>query len=725
MSQVNIVVSTETGAAEGNLTRLESKIDKIEAAMKDTGTASVKAARDAEGSFNQLEKELKQNEAALKKMAIGSKEFDQQKMKVDGLRKSLAGAKGELKGVADQSSAIGKAGGDALGDIKSMALQFLTVQAVVQAISSELDHVSKLKLEAAQTQRTFEQAIADVGQNIGAENVAPAKQMIIEQAPKLGVTQEGLANLIGVAISAGAKDLEEAMALSAAALKLTVGDAAKAQALVGGTLDVASLGGSTNFEGALGQILQTQSQVRSTNLAEFAANIGPGLAAATAKGQHMEGMTTERSLEIASVISQVIKDQTGANTATTLRQFVTRLDSFAPEREKKLDDGGTAKVAQKDIDSFKQATTFDERIQMMRSNEALMLQFLETQRESIGKTAVREIISGSDRAVAFEDKAKKNIGSIDDAQSFFKNLVDETGKQTAHLSADRKHAAVIQKAETTGDRATEGQVQKLVQETIDKMNLSGIDKETQGTIRNRLRIGAAQGENPIDTGITALEEAKGQRKLFGVIPAGGDVSEADKQTADETIGILREMKANLVSLNADEAMVVQPVKQQPVVASEIKRVESEKSETILKESSVVESNTEKSIVERKQEPGSSAVKQGVVEKNAERPTKPAIVERKEQPVPDKSKLKASQKNADEANTDLTENKMGLMKQARQERADAANAALLEEQNRLMKEQNELLKQQNQKPAQAAPVAVKVQAPATRPKEAPLPERLQP
>ncbi len=100
MSQVNIAVSTQTGAAEGNLTKLESKIEALEAAMKDTGIASVKAARDAEGSFNQLEKELKQNEAALRKLTIGSKEFDAQKVKVDNLRKSLAGAKGELQGVA-------------------------------------------------------------------------------------------------------------------------------------------------------------------------------------------------------------------------------------------------------------------------------------------------------------------------------------------------------------------------------------------------------------------------------------------------------------------------------------------------------------------------------------------------------------------------------------------------------------------------------------------------
>jgi hypothetical protein len=550
MSQVNIAVSTQTGAAEGNLTKLEAKIEALEAAMKDTGIASVKAARDAEGSFNQLEKELKQNEAALRKLALGSKEFDLQKVKVDGLRKSLAGAKGELKGVADQQGAIGKAGSDALGDIKSMAMQFLTVQTVVQAISFELEHISKMRIEAAATQRTFEQALADIGQNVGAENIAPAKQMILDNAPQLGVTQEGLANIMGVAISAGAKDLQEAMSVSAAALKLTVGDAQKAQTLVGASLDVASLGGSQNFEGAIGQLLQVQSQVRSTNLSEFAANIGSGLAAATAGGANVQGMSTERAFEVSSVISQVIKDQTGANTATALRQLVSKMDVFVPEAEKTLKDGSTATVSQAEIEALKGAKTFDDRMAVIQNSEGLQGQFLDSIEESIGKVAIREIVTQSDRAVAMEEKAKTNITGIDEAQGAYANLTDEIGNQTALLTADRRHAAVIQKAEVTGGRAEAGQVQEMVQKTIDKMNLSGADYDTQSAVLNRMRLGEITGESPIDAGIAALEDSKQQRKIFGFLPGGGQVSDADKQTADETIQLLRDMKAAIERQNA-------------------------------------------------------------------------------------------------------------------------------------------------------------------------------
>jgi phosphotransferase system IIB component len=548
VSEVRIAVSTQTQSAEGNLTKLEAKIERLELAMRDTGTASVKAAKDAEGSFAALEKELKQNEAALRKMALGTKEFDAQKVKVDQLRQSLVGAKGAMKGVSQEQSVIGQAGSSAISDIKNMALQFLTLQTIVSAISSELEHVSELKLKAAGTTRTLEGALADIGVNVGAENIEPARQMIEEEAPKLklGVTQEGLANLLGTAISAGAKDLNEAMKVSAAALRVTVGDSTKAEALVGGMLDVASLGGSDNYEGALGQLMQLAGESRSTNFSQMVANMGPALAAATADGQNMEGATMERALEMSAVISQIIKDPTGANTGTAVRQLFSKTDSFAPEKEKTLADGSVSKLTKEEIDRYKNAKTFDDRMSVLQSNPELQKQFLGSIEESIGKVAIREIVTQSELAVGLENKAKGNITGIDEAQGEYTKLIAGIQKQTTHLTAERNVAAILQKGDTTGGRATAGQVEKIVQDTIDSVNLSGIDSETQGTIRNRLRLGEVRGDDPIETGITALEEAKDRRRAFGFLPVGGEVSEKDRQKIDEVISELKAMRASMV-----------------------------------------------------------------------------------------------------------------------------------------------------------------------------------
>lgn len=535
--------------------KIDAKMNKQEQLMQKLGETSKKSAEGAVGSFNKLEKELKDNEAQLKRLAIGSKEFDAQRQKVDRLRESLKGAKGQLTQIGTQTPGLLQT---SIAKVGALAAGMLSFQQIVTAVTQELEKVRTLKLEASATTKTLEQALADVGQNIGGAAVPEARKMILDQAPKLGVTQEGLANILGVAISAGAKDLDEAMALAAASLKLTVGDANKAVALVGSTLDIASLSGSKNYEGALGQLLQAQSQVRSTNLAEFGANIGPGLAAATSKGQHQEGVTTERALEIASTISQIIKDPTGSNTATTMRQFFTRMDSFVPELEKKLDDGGTAKVTKEQIAEFQNAKTFDQRLGMMRGNENIMLQFLETQRESIGKTAVREIIGGSDRALAFEAKAKEAITSIDQAQGFFGELNTVLTKETAQLSADRKAQANIASAEVLGERDLEGTVLDIVEKTLAKVNLSGLDYDTRFKISSQLKLDAATGVSPIDAGVNALEEAKGNRRLFGAIPIGGSVSKEDKDLINRQIDALRGLEAALRQQPAAQQRAPQP-----------------------------------------------------------------------------------------------------------------------------------------------------------------------
>jgi len=543
--------------------RVDSRLDKQEKTLQKLADTGKKGAEGVAGSFNKLEEELKQNEAILKKLQIGTKAFADQKAKVDELRKSVNGAKGELGGLATNTGGLLQQG---IGKVAALAAGMLSFQAIVSAVVAELEKAKQLKLDAAATTRTFEQALADVGQNIGGGAIPQAKQMILENAPKLGTTNEGLADLLGVAISAGAKDLEEAMALVAATLKLSVGDAQKARALVGGTLDVASLGGSQNFEGALGQLLQTQAQVRSTNLAEFSANIGPGLAAATANLSQQKGVTTERALEMSSVISQIIKDQTGSNTATTMRMMFTRMGSFVPEKEKKLDDGGIAKVTRQQIAAFRSLDTFDERLKMMQDVPAIGQQFLETQRESIGKTAIAEIIGKSARAVAFEEKAKQNITSINQAQGFFGDLDKALRGETAQLGAERRAQANIAASEVAGNRDLEGTVIKIVDDAIAKVNLSGLDSETAGTIRNRIRLGAATGANPIDTGILALQEAQQQRKAFNLIPAGGQVSPEDRKLLQDQVTVLQQLKA-LLETQPKQAPQRQPVPQvRPQVA---------------------------------------------------------------------------------------------------------------------------------------------------------------
>ena len=231
-----------------------------------------------------------------------------------------------------------------------------------------------------------------------------------------------------------------------------------------------------------------------------------------------------------------------------MRMMFTRMGSFVPEKSVKLDDGGTAKVSAQQIAAFKALDTFDERLKMMSDVPAIGAQFLETQRESIGKTAISEIVNRSARAVAFEDKAKQNITGIDQAQGFFTGLEKVLVGETAQLSAERKSQSNIAVAQVSGRRDLEGTVLKMVEDTIATVDLSGLDYDTAGKLRNQMRLDDAMGVNPVESGIKVLEEAKGRRAAFGIIPAGGSVSQEDKDLINRQIDALRAVEAALLEI---------------------------------------------------------------------------------------------------------------------------------------------------------------------------------
>ncbi|MFO0979688.1 MAG: hypothetical protein U0996_25035 [Planctomycetaceae bacterium] len=274
-------------------------------------------------------------------------------------------------------------------------------------------------------------------------------------------------------------------------------------------------------------------------------NIGPGIAAATAQGMHQNGVSTERALEISAVIGQIIKDPTGANTATTMRQLFTRMDSFAPELSKKLDDGGTANVDQATIDKFMATRDFDARLQMMRENQGLALQFLETQRESIGKTAVREILIQSDRAKEFEDKAKKRITDPAGALGEFDKLAGAVDAVTGVVRADRRSAANIAERQVTGVAAEAGQAKKIFDETIAQVNLPGPDFIAERVERGLAMTRASGSKRPAEAYARSLEDMLNPE--LRATPIVGEDAEFIRRQAAE----LRKMQADMDHMNGE------------------------------------------------------------------------------------------------------------------------------------------------------------------------------
>lgn len=580
MQQLGVVQKAVIPEAAGSFNAVETQLREAENALRGmtagtkefvAQTQTVKKLRDEHaklktemsgvrtitGSFDQLEQSLKDNEAALRKMVIGSKAFTDQKKKVDDLRKSLAGAK---KDIGESAEKTGGMLSTAVGKVGAMAAGMVSVQVVANALVNELEKVKQLRLDAASASRGVEASIAAMALNIGAENVGPAVSMIRENAPRLGVTQEGLASLLAAGISGGAKDLNEALQLASKTLAMTAGNAQAASPIMSGTMTLAATTGNRNFESVLGQLSQFQQAARGEDLAVSINNMSTALAAANTPGENVKALGGERTLEIASVMSQILQDPKMAVTGTALRTLVMKLDQFRPATSAKLDDGTTSKVTRDAITAYTSLTSVDERIAAMRQNPEIRKQFVSSLENGESKVAIRELVTGTEKVKELERAAAAIVTPIDQASVAFQNLTTVIDENTKILQAENRTQAALQVADTTSIRAKEGQAVKIVQDTFEKMNLSGIDWETGGKIWAAEIANAMTGDNAAQVGIKALEESKQQRKLFGLIPIGGAVSEEDKRKADVGIEELKKISQGIQELLLKQPInVTQPV----------------------------------------------------------------------------------------------------------------------------------------------------------------------
>jgi len=541
--------------------KLNKRLDETEKKLEKTGTTSKKSAKLAEGSFAALEKELKDNESALKRMAMGTKEFEKQRAKVDRLRSSLKGAKGELGGVNQQTAGLRSAAAGGVTSVAKMAAGMMGLHQTVSMVVAELEKADRLKIAAAQTNRSLEQVIADIAPNIGAANIGKARDMIRAGAVETGTTQEGYGNLIANAISAGAKDLEEAGKVAGAALRLSAGDAEAANAYAGAALDITSLAGSDNFEGALGQMSQVLSEVRADDPAQFAQAIGGALAAATAERQNVDAMTTEQALEHAAVFSQAAKDQTGSVTATGLRQYVSDVDKFIPQERATLKDGSEATVSKALISQFTSTRSLEEREQMMRQNEGLRNQFIDTLRESETKIGKVELVSGSERAMGWLAKAENKITGIDEAAGEYEGLASGVDAATSGLRASNRGAAQRQFIETEGDRGLRGQALEIFDRTVNRIDLPGLDAARIPLERRKMQGQIASGGDEFRAVFTALQSATTAKGLFEQ-----EISAQGREELNAALAELIELQraANQIQQQQNEKkVVVQGPQQRP------------------------------------------------------------------------------------------------------------------------------------------------------------------
>jgi hypothetical protein len=498
------------------LDRLEAKIDRQEKALEKVAKTSEKAAEAAAGSFNALETELKQAEAALKKMDVTSAAFATQKKKVDDLRNSLNQAKQAMTGTGN---AVSQALSGGLSKVTQLAAGMLTLQKAVEVIVSELQKTQQIRTQTAETTRDFEQAISAMAPNIGAEKVPQAREMILAQAPQIGATPAGLANLVAQAVSGGADSIQEAMNLSTATLKLTAGNVQAALPILDGMLTLSKTTGTKDFQAALGQLSQFQEAGRGSDLALSIRNIAPALAAANTRGERIQALGGERSLELAAVMSQALQDPMMSISGTGLRQLFGRMDMFIAKRQMTLDDGTVSRLTQPQVDAFNALDTLDERIAAARANPEIGRQFLSTvERTSEAFVGIRKIIIGDKDIRDEEAKAARIVTGLEKGQKAYDALIESIVTNTPLTQAANRQEAVRQVARIRDPAAAfEGQIIEEFNKTLKEVNLSGVDILKTQIAQAGISTAIAQ-QKPVGPVAVRFLEAFQQKETIGAAP---------------------------------------------------------------------------------------------------------------------------------------------------------------------------------------------------------------
>jgi hypothetical protein len=544
--------------------RLKIKQTELQAGLQKLGQVAAVVVPETVGSFNALERELKENEAALKKLQIGTSAFQQQKAKVDELRKSLTSAKTAMAEVGEQTVETGsKTGGilsAGIGKVAQLVAGMVTFQTVVTAIVAELEKGQRLRMEAAGSTRTFEQSVADMALNIGAANVPQARQMILQNAESLGVTPAGLAQLFSSAISGGAADLDEALKLSAATLKMTAGDVGKAQPIMSGMLSLAGATGNRDFTAALGQLSQFQAAARGEDLATSINNMSTALAAANTRGERIAALGAERTLELSSTVSQLLQDPRMAVTGTAVRQLMGRMDAFQAKTQVKLDDGSISKITKEQADAFNALNTLDDRLAAMRAQPELGRQFLSTIEQSEGKVAIRQLVLGGKAVEELEAKSRGLITGLAGGQVEFENLSKVIGENTKLTQAANQAQAQLEVSRIQDPvRALEGQMLERFNQAINNANLSGFDVLRRAEVDTVIAVAQESKKAMGPVLIEALQAVQQQARLPGIgVPVGAAVAPEDRAQLQAAIDAIRQLAQEQANLQRQPVKVQAP-----------------------------------------------------------------------------------------------------------------------------------------------------------------------
>jgi hypothetical protein len=284
-------------------------------------------------------------------------------------------------------------------------------------------------------------------------------------------------------------------------------------------LSLAGATGNRNFDAMIGQLSQFQTAARGEDLAVSINNIASSLAAANVPGERIAALGGERSLEIASTLSQVLQDPRMDKTGTAVRNLFMRMDAFTAKGETKLDDGSISRLTKEQVEGFNKLGTLDQRLAAMRATPEIGRQFMSTIEMNETKSAIRAFVLGGEAVQELEARSNALITPLDQAKQEFTDLTQVITESTPLTQAANK-AEAERTVATLRDpqRSFEGQMFAEMDKALAEVELSGLDAPRKMLARSMVELRQGTGESVAKATIEEL------RMLQQNVPFGGQTS---------------------------------------------------------------------------------------------------------------------------------------------------------------------------------------------------------
>lgn len=550
----------------GIIAKLQVRLKAVKDDAKKAGEALSEAATAPIGSFRRVEYELKKAKDELEMLTYGTKEYIAQSRKVDEIAAAYRKLDKDInKTVKAQKESNGIAGA-IKGQLTSLTAQYIGIHEVVSLITQEWEKQKQIQFDIAARAMTSEGALVAQSANIGVENIATVRDWARGNQVDLLSSQADLINLVGSAVSGGAAKIDDAMNVTAAAMRMNVGNIEMANEMLQGGITIGRLNNSNDFEAAFGQLRSSSKASQAVNEAEFIGNVLGKAAALTRGRKNMDGMTTERSLEFITAASRIQVDRTGDTSSTNMASIFQRMDEFVPELKKTLKDKTVSKVDKATIDTFMASRSFDEKLRMLQSNRDLGNQFIDKQKTGGPKELAFTLIQNSQATAQIMKESSEAVVSFADGAKVFQDAVANIRKEVPNLVVQKQSETTVENMSSDAVSKTLASARVVWENSWKDINRTGPDPLFKANEEARVIIGkmlSPDGNKPlteIEEMVKSLKyQAKVQRLTYG--------DERSALALEAQLAIMRDLLETMKGLRQDVAVrpAAPPVNRAPAI----------------------------------------------------------------------------------------------------------------------------------------------------------------